>query len=264
MTGLTPEQLYAYDAQGFVRLEGFLDASGLAAARSFLEAEPDAEFPDTGLRRWEAPHRRHDAVRALVTGPAFTGAALAVINQPLRLLECYGHESAHGAFLYMHNGQTLDQVWEGGVRASRHLAYRCEYHDGRLYTTYVKIIAYLTDVGPDGGPFCYIEGSHKAQFPFPWPQAVRARRTLLSESGHPMLRTVPVRAGDVIVLNEALLHGASVRRCDGPRALLAASYGPSFMTDWRRLERAPGDVETAGYADLDDEVSFYEEANGDG
>jgi len=93
---------------------------------------------------------------------------------------------------------------------------------------------------------------------------VRARRTLLSESGHPMLRTVPVRAGDVIVLNEALLHGASVRRCDGPRALLAASYGPSFMTDWRRLERAPGDVETAGYADLDDEVSFYEEANGDG
>lgn len=255
---LTPEQIYAYDTQGFLHVPGFLSRDRLAQAGAFLDTEPESASDSTGIRRWSNLHRTNPKVGALVRDAHLVDPVMDLMNQPMRIVECYGHESGAGAFLYMHNGNTQDLVYEGGIKATKNMAYRCEYHDGRLYTTYVKALLYLTPIGPDGGPFCYIEGSHKANFPFPWPEAVRRGETLLSETGHPALRTVPVEAGDAIFLNEALLHGASRRKSGGTRSLLAVSYCPSFMADWQYLTRTPGDLDTVGYPDLDDEVDFFE------
>lgn len=255
--GLSAEQLYRYDAQGFLHLPGALGEAELAGIRAMLDRPPDTRDADTGIERWADPQREIDAVRAVIERPDLLARLIDVINQPLRIVECYGHRSGVGAFLYLHNGNTQDLVYEGGIRATKNMAYRCEYHDGRLYTTFVKLLVYLTDVGPEDGPFCYVAGSHKANFAFPWPDEVRRGETLLSESGHPLVGTVPVRAGDAILLNEALLHGACVRHNPGHRALLAASYCPAFMADWGYLTRAPDDLHSCGYPDLDDEGDFF-------
>lgn len=263
-TALTPEQIYAYDTRGFLHIPGFLSADQLAQARDFLAHDPVSVSEDTGIRRWSNLHRTNPAVSDLMRSPHVTDPVLNLINQPMRIVECYGHESGDNAFLYMHNGNTQDLTYEGHIRATKNMAYRCEYHDGRLYSTYVKILLYLTPIYEDGGPFCYIEGSHKANFTFPWPEEVRKGEKLLCDIGHPAFRTVPVEAGDAILLNESLLHGASRRKSGGTRSLLAASFCPSFMADWQYLERDPGDLDAIGYPDLDDEVDFFEEARNEG
>lgn len=249
--------LYDYDCRGYLHVPGLIPPDLLARCSAFLQRPPDFSSDVTGIERWDDLYHRDPAVADLARAPLLLDRVKGLINQPIRIVESYGHRSFQGAFLYMHNGATQDLTYEGRIRASKNLAYRCEYHDGRLYTTYVKAILYLTDVDEEGGPFSYIEGSHKANFCFPWPEDVRAGRTLLSDSGHSGLRTVPVKAGDVIFLNEALLHGAARRRSAGSRALLAISYCPSFMADWGYLTRAPDDIETPGYPDLDDESDVF-------
>jgi ectoine hydroxylase-related dioxygenase (phytanoyl-CoA dioxygenase family) len=255
---LTPEQLYAFDTMGYLHIPLFLSAEQIEQARSFLTVEAEKVSADTGIERWSDLHKKFPSIQDLVCSQHVVGPVLHLINQPLRIVECYGHRSGEGSFLYMHNGSTQDQVYEGHIRATRNMAYRCEYHDGRLYTTFVKVLLYLTDIPEDGGPFCYVEGSHKANFSFPWPDDVRSGRRMLSESGHAAVRKVPVCAGDAIFLNEALFHGAAMRRRDGVRALLAVSFCPSFMADWRYLTRDAGDLESVGYPDLDDEGDFFD------
>lgn len=254
---LNEAQIYAYDTQGFLRVEGFLDQDQLAVCRGFLDTPAASTGADTGIERWSGLHRSHPQIAEFVRSRHLVDPVLTLVNQPMRIVECYGHRSGRGSFLYMHNGNTQNLVYEGRIRATKNMAYRCEYHDGKLYTTYVKAILYLTDIDEEGGPFCYIEGSHKANFSFPWPPEVRSAESLLSESGHPALRQVPVAAGDMILLNEALLHGARKRRSPGERVLLATSYCPAFMADWSYLERTPSDLDATGYPDLDDEGDFF-------
>jgi hypothetical protein len=256
---LTGRQIYLYDTLGHLHLRGVLTAQEVEAfAGFFLRAAPDASNATLRTDRWTDLLSRGDMFRTFARDPRIVRPILNLINQPMRLVETYGHRSGAGSFLYMHNGNTQDLVYPDGVRATKNMAYRCEYHDGRLYTTYVKAIVYLTDIDAEGGPFCYVEGSHKANFAFPWPKGADGEPILLAESDFPSLRTVPVAAGDVILLNEALLHGAMPKRSAQPRILMSYSFCPAFMADWRPLQRPSDDLTTAGYYDLDDESDFFE------
>ncbi len=68
------------------------------------------------------------------------------------------------------------------------------------------------------------------------------------------MRTVEVRAGDAIWLNEALLHGADVKTSDTPRRLLAYTFGPTFMASWSELS-CDQSLERSGYAASESENS---------
>ncbi len=253
---LTHDQLYHFDAVGYVQLREFLSPDLVAACRSALAAaEPDDVFPERATDRWQDIHGRGGPLRDVVAATGLLDHVADVVNQPLRLIESYAHRSGAGSFLYMHNGLVQDIVYADGVRTTRHAAYGAEYHDGRLYTRYVKAIAYLTDIGPDDGPFCYVEGSHKASFAYPWPAFLDQDAGLVSETDR--VRTVPASAGDVLLLNEALLHGVRWKQTGEPRVLLAYSFAPAFMRRWQPLERSAGDYETGGYQDLDCEVVFF-------
>ena len=256
---LNREQIYLYDTLGHLHLRSVLTAQEVDAFTGFfLGAKPDGRNETLYTDRWTDLLTRGEMFRDFSRDPRIVRPILNLINQPMRLVETYGHRSGPGSFLYMHNGNTQDLLYPDGVRATKNMAYRCEYHDGRLYTTYVKAIVYLTDIDAAGGPFCYVEGSHKANFAFPWPKDANEKPVLLAKSNFPGLRTVPVSAGDVILLNEALLHGAAPKSSERPRILMSYSFCPAFMADWRPLQRSPGDLTTAGYYDLDDELDFFE------
>lgn len=256
---LDSRQLYLYDSLGYLHLRGVLSPGEVEVfADFFLRATPDGHNTTLHTDRWTDLLPRGQMFGDFARDPRLIRPLRNLINQPMRLVETYGHRSGAGSFLYMHNGNTQDLTYADGVRATKNMAYRCEYHDGRLYTTYVKAIVYLTDVDAGDGPFCYVEGSHKANFAFPWPKGPDGEPILVANSGFPSLRTVPVTAGDVIFLNEALLHGAMPKSTGKPRILMSYSFCPAFMTDWRPLQRAAGDLTTAGYYDLDDESDFFE------
>jgi ectoine hydroxylase-related dioxygenase (phytanoyl-CoA dioxygenase family) len=152
--------------------------------------------------------------------------------------------------LFVHGGNVQDTVFTDGTHATVNMAFRSEYHDGRLYTSQVKTLIYLSDVtSPAEGAFCYLQGSHKAQFAFPWSDSGAAPGQRLCDSGFPGMGLVLPRAGDLLLLNEGLAHGAMRTRTR--RYLLSYLWAPAFMADFQRIHPRRGELHAAGYYDAD-------------
>lgn len=67
------------------------------------------------------------------------------------------------------------------------------------------------------------------------------------------MRTIEMRAGDAIWLNEALLHGAERKELPSPRRLLVYTFGPTFMASWADLKQQS--IVSDGYAAAETEAS---------
>lgn len=88
----------------------------------------------------------------------------------------------------------------------------------------VKVIYYLTDVGPDDGPTRVVPGSHKQQVDFELPEDPL--------TDLPGTVEVHARAGSALVFSEALLHAGSPNRSGKVRRVAIYNYGPSFVEHW--------------------------------
>lgn len=236
---------YAFDSRGYILRSGFLPTEKVQRAREAmaeLSLTQDAWNPDQ--RRSLNIHRANTYLAELARSLFQAPLTRALINYPHRLLESYALMRTRGA-LDLHGG------------ASEFLA-ETDIHDhsaqaailaGRPYALRIKVLIYLDDVRakPDGR-FTYVEGSHKAGLSFhrAFP---RGRRDALH-----LTRTVEVRAGDAIWLNEALLHGAEAKTSDTRRRLLAYTFGPTFMASWSELSDDES-LERSGYAASESENS---------
>ncbi len=163
------------------------------------------------------------------------------INQPFRLIESYALRRAAGSVQTLHNGFSRP-IGSAPAAPPRTMWRHHTYHDGKIYCMMVKVLIYLTDIAAeDDAPFCLVEGSHKANCPFPFSEAeIEAGIAPLSL---PNIRPVFPRAGDVLIINEALMHGTYPKRSPDPRIVMAFSYSPSFVADYREAaSRDPGDI----------------------
>ena len=152
------------------------------------------------------------------------------INQPYRLIESYALHRSAGSRLDLHNGFSQQQVSRCGS-ASRSMWRHHTYHDGKTYCMMIKVLLYLTDVqSREDGPFCLIDGSHKANYSLPLTS--QELEAAIATKAFPSLSTVHVNAGDVIVINEALMHGTLPKTSNQPRIVLAFSYAPRFVADY--------------------------------
>ena len=82
----------------------------------------------------------------------------------------------------------------------------------------------LTDVGPGDGGFVCIPGSHKTNFLPNLPDDVRRQERLPDYVHQP-----PVRAGDVLIFTEALIHGSAPWRAGHERRALLYKVQPSAL-----------------------------------
>lgn len=240
MATLSPLELYQFDTVGLLRLPGFLAPEQVQALREDLQRMPEAPYGFEAVVRHERLHEQSPRFRALASDPALVRRVFDLVNQPLRLIESYALRRGAGSFLPLHNGlgEQLDLGGEYPATIARNLSQYHTYHDGRLYCMYVKVLVYLTDIASDeDGPFCWVQGSHKANFPL--------LRTLYEgrENGVPIAEQSPipveklyVRAGDVVLLNESLMHGTLTKSSEGSREVAAFSYTPAFVSDWQPLE----------------------------
>ncbi|GAA2253904.1 hypothetical protein GCM10010232_48480 [Streptomyces amakusaensis] len=256
MSALSDEQLYLFDTTGFLVIPGVFGSEEVTAFRTELEGMDtiDPGFAET--RRYRDLPSVSPLFAELALDERLLGPVRDVVNQPLRLLEGYALRRSRGSVLYMHGGNS-ELLDLGGRSVGRDLSITHTYHDGKLFCPYVKTLVYLSDIqSPDDGSFCYVQGSHKANFPLLRPRAERGVTTSLVDDGFPTLTDVFVRAGDVLVLNEALMHGTRRKLTDGDRLLAAFGYGPTYLTEWRELDGETGDLRGAGYVDHDVEEDF--------
>jgi hypothetical protein len=221
------------------------DACGYLKRSRLIGADEVVELRDRLAPHWQ-PTRSVaiERIRSLVDVPglATIGERLAqelalgrYINQPFRLIESYALRRSAGSSQGLHNGFSQRQQSPWGS-ASRTMWRHHTYHDGKTYCMMVKVLLYLTDVTCTAdAPFCLVEGSHKANYALPLSGS--DIDAAMAADALPNVRTVSVAAGDVIVLNEALMHGTLPKTSEAPRIVLAFSYAPRFVADY---DEAPG------------------------
>jgi len=242
---LSAKELYLFDTVGFVRIPGFLSKEAAEECRSAVLGLPSRAMSGRGDKE------RFDQVATLVPDVHQLAASEAVrlcveplINQPFRLIESYALRRKGNSVFYLHNGSS-EIVRYGTDRAvTRNMGLSHTFHDGKLFCMLVKVLIYLTDIQmPEDGPFCYIQGSHKANFPcFPGQE-----RPSLTKENFPSLDTVFAESGDALLLNEALLHGTLPKTTDSERLVIALSYAPSFVTDWKEVDTGSADIHKLGH-----------------
>ena len=220
---------YLFDACGYVRRESYCSASEVAA----LTAEMVPHWEETrsiGIHRVRNLLQISARFAELANRLPRDLLIRRYINQPYRLIESYALSRSAGSSQELHNG--MSEFRGSGVeRRSRTMWRHHTYHDGRIYCMMVKILLYLTDITSlEDGPFCWVEGSHKSSFAIPLNGDELASAQDAQRLSN--LRTAEVRCGDVIVLNEALMHGTLAKMSEKPRIVLAFSYAPSFVADY--------------------------------
>jgi len=217
---------YSFDSRGFVVWPRLLVSDKLEEARRCLESRGlAAEQWHDGQRRASGLHHVPGFLRSL--GEALYGHPVTdfLISYPHRMLESYAIERTWGS-LDLHGGNA--EFLDG--RDVRDISARSWVEGGRIYSLRVKVLIYLDDVTEvEDGRFGYIEGSHKSAFAFhrAFPEGRGCATGLW--------RAVEMRAGDIVWLNEALLHGAEEKTSPKRRRLLAFTYGPAFMANWKEL-----------------------------
>lgn len=228
---LTQRELYAFDTCGFLVVPDFIGADECAAIESVLE--PHWPDPDP-----EDPVQRIDDVAALPLVSDLLETTVArsgvydTLNQPFRLIESYALRRGEGSTQPLHNGRSNVNRSARGV-SHRAMWREHTYHDGLLYCMMVKALVYLSDIDrPADGPFVVVEGSHKANYPYPYDASEMQAGAGLDDPG---TRPVYTRAGDLLLLNEALTHGSRAKTTPGYRSFVAFSFAPSFMADYEAL-----------------------------
>ncbi len=120
-------------------------------------------------------------------------------------------------------------VWHRGVAAhpSGHV------RDGAFVCPMVKVFHCLTDVGPDQGGFVVVPGSHKANVEIPTDRLDLPGQHIFDD----------VRAGDLIIFNEALLHNGRPNPSRLVRKTLILNFGRRDVGVWQGF--APADATLA-------------------
>jgi ectoine hydroxylase-related dioxygenase (phytanoyl-CoA dioxygenase family) len=80
----------------------------------------------------------------------------------------------------------------------------------------------LADVNEGDGGLCVIPGSHKANFP----SSVKLREW---EEDRNLVYNVPCKAGDLVIFNEATMHGTLPWVADHERRALLVRYSPKYL-----------------------------------
>lgn len=102
-----------------------------------------------------------------------------------------------------------------------------QWHDGEMYNGLIVVMYALADVNPGDGGFICVPGSHKGNMSYKPPV-----------DSH-LVVNPSLRAGDMLIFTEALVHGTTTWTADRRRRSLLYKYSPghSAWADVDRLEK---------------------------
>jgi hypothetical protein len=191
---------------------------------------------------------RSSCLNDLACSRAIHNCVEPLINQPYRIIERYALRRERDSIFYLHNGNSEILHYGAGQAVQRNMSFNHTFHDGKLFCMFIKVLMYLSDVErEEDGPFCYLQGSHKANWPWFREPGDTAKPPALTRANFPSLAYVPVEAGDALVLNEALLHGTLPKTSSGERIVMAFSYAPAFVADWKEIDKQSPDITKLGH-----------------
>ena len=214
--GLSDEDKFQFDLQGFVVLRGVLSAEECTHYSQLADAKWPRHAEDGPMRRlndmsktWGQPFVD------LMDHPRVLAVLVELMGRQLRI--------DHDYCIFMNTSAPHSKL-HGGPRLfeSDHW-YR--YQDGVMRNGLTVAIWNLTDAPAGSGGFTCIPGSHKTNFlKLLDPAVARFEREA------PYVLQPPMEAGDVLIFTEALIHGTDVWRAEHERRALLYKYSPPHST----------------------------------
>lgn len=211
---------FAFDVQGYLHLHKALSEAEIETYRGWME---EAKGTDVRALNAEDPgalphHLNRPVSRVIDADPRFARFLDHPVAEPL-LREFLGAGYRHiDNDLYFTYPGYPGGAWHRGVRAhpTGHVV------DGQFLCPMVKVFYCLTDVGPGEGEFVVIPGSHRAQFEIDTDRLDLPGQRVFDD----------VRAGDVIVFNEALLHNGRPNPSQKTRQTIIVNFGREDAGVW--------------------------------
>jgi ectoine hydroxylase-related dioxygenase (phytanoyl-CoA dioxygenase family) len=200
---MTKDQLYEFDVNGYIILRGFLSGERVAQLRAALgtvtEAPVSGKFSFLG---------RDPLFLDLMAEPRTIAIMRVLVGPSLRFDHAFG--------IQMTKSTPVDDNLHGGQRRDQG-AFFYEVRHGRMHNGQVAAVYALSDVSPGDGGFVCVPGSHKAAFDH-YPRL----------DSHLVVNPA-LRAGDLLVFTEALVHGSRHWTAPHVRQSLFYLYVPGYM-----------------------------------
>jgi hypothetical protein len=218
---LTKDQRFEFDVQGYLHLRGALQQTQVELYRRWMA---DAELTDVTMLNRDDPRRMQHQLnrpvsRILDADPRFNCFLDHAAATPF-LTEFLGDDYRHidNDLYYTYPGYK-GGGWHRGVRA-----HPTGYVVNNRFTCpMVKVFYCMSDVGPGEGEFVVIPGSHRAAFNI-------ELKDRIDLPGQHIFSDV--KAGDVIIFNEALLHNGRPNLSQKTRKTVIMNFGRREAGVW--------------------------------
>lgn len=219
---ISADDRFAFDVAGYLHLRGVVTPAEVAEYGSWLDAVQtidvnavNADYPDGMKQQLNRP-----VSRLFDADPRFA----CLLDHPVvtpYLTEFLGADYRHiDNDLYFTYPSFQGGHWHRGVSAhpSGHVV------DGKFICPMVKVFYCMSDVDPTEGEFVVIPGSHKAHFKVAYEGRIDLPAQHIFND---------VKAGDIIIFNEALIHNGRPNPSQKTRKTLIINFGRQDAGVWR-------------------------------
>jgi hypothetical protein len=227
---MTDREKFLFDLQGFLVVKDVLSDAEVASLNTAFDANWDKKRDDgnshpdgdthgplkrgmfSGMLTWDQPHCQpfRDLLAHRNTIPY------------LDTLFGRGWKMDHSPFMLTGGKGTEGLRIHGSTSAKFDGSQYYVYRNGQMRCGMIVCQYQLADVNEGDGGLCVIPGSHKANFSAP--EAIR-----VWQEDKQIVYNVPAKAGDLVIFNEATLHGTLPWTADHDRRSLLYRYCPKYL-----------------------------------
>ena len=227
---MNEREKFLYDLQGFLKVENFLTAAEVAALNNAVDAnlakrvDDGNSAPDGNM----AGERKRDLFHEMLTWeqpwcqPFRDLLAHVKVIPYLDTMLGRGWKLDHSPFILAGGAGTEGLRLHGSTSRYFDGAQYYRYANGQMRCGMIVCQYQLADVNPGDGGLCVVPGSHKANFECP----EEIKRWEIDQE---IVYNVPAKAGDLIIFNEATIHGTLPWRGKHERRSLLYRYSPKYL-----------------------------------
>ncbi|MFT5090208.1 MAG: hypothetical protein ACI906_001754 [Candidatus Latescibacterota bacterium] len=216
---MTEAEIYEFDLHGLIVYRNLIPPQDVARMNELIDADQGDEFPGSFQFLKLDP-----TFMNLMSNPRTLGIMRTIIGDWLRLDHSYG--------LQMTKDSDVRENLHGGLRTDQG-EHQYQWAYNRMWNGLIVVMYALEDVELGDGGFVGVLGSHKANI-----------NTYKPPLDSPLVFNPTLKAGDMLIFTESLVHGTLRWNSDKRRRSLLYKYSPGYSS-WSKADQLDQYLEVA-------------------